>query len=131
MRVLGLEFERYRDRSPDVIALWGFAGDGTCGAFWVPSPTDHRLMRVIASGGEGWDHVSVSRANRCPNWPEMDHVKRLFFRDDETVMQLHVPSSDHISYHDYCLHLWRPHDAQIPRPPAWMVGPSGRREDAA
>jgi len=66
-------------------------------------------MRVMASAGMGWDHVSISRQNRCPNWPEMEHIKRLFFRDDETAMQLHVPPSDHISIHPYCLHLWRPH----------------------
>jgi len=69
-----------------------------------------------------WDHVSVSRANRCPNWPEMEHVKRLFFQDTETAMQLHVPAADHINNHPYCLHLWRPHGVEIPRPPAIFVG---------
>lgn len=113
----------YRDTGPEVRAHFGFLGDDTCGAFFVPSPTDKAPMRVIASSGEGWDHVSVSRRNRCPNWIEMEHVKRLFFRDDETAMQLHVPPSDHISCHPYCLHLWRPLDADIPRPPAEFVGP--------
>lgn len=75
--------------------------------------------------------MSVSRTNRCPNWPEMDHVRKLFFVDDETVMQLHVPSAGNISYHDYCLHMWRPQDVEIPRPPAWMVGPiNGSMEEA-
>jgi hypothetical protein len=78
-------------------------------------------MRVIASADEGWDHVSVSRANRCPNWQEMEHVKRLFFKDDETAMQLHVPPSDHISVHPNCLHLWRCQSQPIPMPPKWMV----------
>lgn len=78
-------------------------------------------LRVIASTGEGWDHVSVSTATRCPTWDEMERVKRLFFRDDETAMQLHVPPSDHKNCHPYCLHLWRPRDAEIPRPPSIMV----------
>lgn len=102
----------------------GWAGDDTCGVFDVPSPIDGGWLLVIASVGGGWDHVSVSRANRCPNWPEMSHIKRLFFRDDEAAMQLHVPVTEHINCHPYCLHLWRPLDGQIPQPPAWMVGPS-------
>ena len=80
-------------------------------------------LRVVASWWFGWDHVSVSTKKRIPNWDEMEFVKRTFFRDDETAMQLHVPPSDHINCHPYCLHLWRPHGCDIPRPPAWMVGP--------
>ncbi len=108
----------------DAIAHWGWDGDETCGMFHIPSPIDKAPMRIVASAGGGWDHVSVSRQNRCPNWPEMEHVKRLFFKDDETAMQLHVPPSDHISIHPYCLHLWRPLAVEIPRPPSIMVGPS-------
>jgi hypothetical protein len=50
-------------------------------------------------------------------------MKRLFFREDETAMQLHVPATDHINCHPHCLHLWRPTEVEIPRPPAIMVGP--------
>jgi len=121
MRNLRL-LDAYRDCSRAVIEYYGNAGDETCGVFTVPSATDKQPVRVIASSGEGWDHVSVSRPNRCPNWPEMEQVKRLFFKDDETAMQLHVPPSDHISVHPNCLHLWRPHDCEIPRPPSIMVG---------
>jgi len=115
------EVDRLRLRSSRILEMYGTFGDGTCGCFVVPSPIDGGDLNVIASSGEGWDHVSVSRTHRCPNWPELEHVKRLFFKDDETAMQLHVPSAQHISLHDYCLHLWRPQDAEIPRPPGWMV----------
>ena len=112
----------WRDVSPSVIALYGNAGDDCAGAFIVNSPVDQAPMRVIAWAGEGWDHVSVSRKNRCPNWQEMEHVKRIFFKDSEVAMQLHVTPQDHISVHPYCLHLWRPHDVPIPLPPKDMVG---------
>jgi hypothetical protein len=82
-------------------------------------------LRVIASHGMGWDHVSVSLAHRTPTWREMEHVKRLFFHDDETAMQLHVPPCEHISCHPYTLHIWRSQTQPIPRPPAIMVGPRG------
>ena len=113
---------KYRVTSGPAISYYGQAGDDTCGAFSVPSPIDGGALMVIASSGGGWDHVSVSRRNRCPNWPEMAHIKKLFFREDETVMELHVPASDHITDHDNCLHLWRPQEVDIPRPPFWMVG---------
>ena len=89
-------------------------------------------MFVVASFGAGWDHVSVSRKNRVPNWAEMEHVKRLFFEDDETAVQFHVPPSDHVNMHPYVLHLWRPQDVEIPRPPAVLVGVGTRpARDAA
>jgi hypothetical protein len=100
---------------------YGWNGDGTCGAFSLPSPIDGQALLVIASSSRGWDHVSVSRTNRCPNWPEMEFVKRKFFKNDETAMQLHVPVDDHFNRHPYCLHLWRPLQSEIPRPPGWMV----------
>ena len=114
--------DAHRLRTPDVLQFYGSFGDGTCGVFMVASPRTGQTLKVIASTGEGWDHVSVSLAKRCPNWYEMDHVKQMFFRDDETAMQLHVPTSDHISHHPNCLHLWRPNDGTaIPRPPAEFV----------
>lgn len=93
------------------------AGDKTCGFFVLLDG-----LRVIASSGDGWDHVSVSLENRTPTWAEMERVKRLFFKEEETVMQLHVPPSDHINFHPYCLHLWRPQLVTIPRPPSYMIG---------
>lgn len=111
-----------RDRSPEIVEWYGDAGDAGNGVFWMPSCVDGAAMRVIASDGEGWDHVSVSRKNRCPNWQEMEQVKRAFFRDDETAVQFHVPPADHKNHHPYCLHLWRPNDGrEIPRPPGMMV----------
>lgn len=97
--------------------------DGTGGAFMVPHPGTGVVLGVIASSGMGWDHVSVSLPKRCPNWTEMEFIKRLFFREEETAMQLHVPPAEHISVHPFCLHIWRPQDREIPLPPAFMVGP--------
>ncbi len=112
----------YRRTDRHVMENWGWAGDETPGMFMIPSPIDKALMAVVASSGEGWDHVSVSRPNRCPNWPEMEFVAALFFNDDETAMQLHVPASEHVNNHPHCLHWWRPHNVEIPKPDALMVG---------
>jgi hypothetical protein len=84
---------------------------------------DEYSMGGTPSAQYAWEHVSVSLPNRCPNWPEMDFVCRLFWREDEAVMQLHVPRAQHISYHPYTLHLWRPLRHAIPLPPTDTVGP--------
>jgi hypothetical protein len=78
-------------------------------------------LRIQASCEEGWDHVSVSRKNRPPNWGEMSFIHRLFFVDGETAMQLHVPRDNHVNIHPHCLHLWRPQKEQIPLPPKELV----------
>jgi hypothetical protein len=92
--------------------------DTNCGVFFI-SWRGETLVTIAASGA-GWDHVSVSVNGRCPVWAEMCHVKELFFKDDEWVMQLHPPKSDHINIHPYVLHLWRPQtqdeiDAEVKR----------------
>ena len=110
---------------------------GANGAFELPYGESKVLMHylyVIASDGsdwnegglpgEPWEHVSVSLPHRCPVWEEMDFVKRIFWRDDETVMQLHVPRAAHINFHNHCLHLWKPLGSAIPLPPPETVGPS-------
>jgi len=96
---------------------------GNSGAFRVPLKTNRQTVHVIASEGEGWRHVSVSRPDRTPTWDEMCEVKDLFFGPDEWGLQYHPAASDYVNFHPHCLHLWQPIDAQVLTPPAWMVGP--------
>jgi len=100
--------------------------DGCVGMFHILGPCGQTL-RIISSGtGEhcmGWEHVSISLQNRCPNWIEMCFVKNLFWDEEEAVMQLHPPKSDYVNIAKTCLHLWKPINAQIPLPPSIMVGP--------
>jgi hypothetical protein len=70
-----------------------------------------------------WDHVSISVRNRCPNWEEVCFVKHLFWGEEETVLQLHVPTSEYVNYHPHTLHLWKPLLFKVPLPPSIMVGP--------
>ena len=105
---------------------WGSSRGDDFGSFRIPGPCGRDLL-VIASPGDAnsevpWEHVSVSLPNRCPNWPEMDFIKRLFWDDEEAVMQLHPPRSKWINNHPYCLHLWRPIKDEIPLPPEIAVG---------
>ena len=112
---------RYRQGQAE-IALYGSVGDDRNGIFVVPVVATK--FKVIASADDAWEHVSVSPLfkKRCPTWTEMATIKDLFFKHDEVVMELHVAAQDHISLHDYCLHLWKPLQAEIPLPESWRVG---------
>ena len=115
--------EKYRQRK-DELMIYGTNGDSGNGIFKLY--VNNRSFRVIASNGGGWDHVSVSPCNTkrqsCPTWDEMCTIKDLFFDPEETVVQYHPPKSDYVNMHPYCLHLWRPHATEIPRPPSIFVG---------
>lgn len=80
-------------------------------------------LRIIASDGAGWEHVSVSLADRCPTWGEMCFIKDAFWDDEDAVVQYHPSKRDYVNHHPYCLHLWRPIDQALPIPSHLMVGP--------
>lgn len=101
--------------------------DGNNGAFRfhlkAGQAERHVEFFAIASDGEGWEHVSVSLPDRTPTWEEMHAIKGLFWGEEDCVVQYHPPKSDYVNAHPYCLHLWRPTEGTIPRPPSDLVGP--------
>jgi hypothetical protein len=109
-------------------AFWSDDSHGHNGIFKVLGPNGAELTIMASDGLEcpdkslGWEHVSVSLRNRCPNWPEMSFVKSLFWEPEETVVQFHPPKSTYISNHAYCLHLWRDSRNGHALPPAVAVG---------
>lgn len=92
---------------------------GFNGAFFIPYANE--TLKVIVSDGRAWDHVSISLPNRCPTWRETHWVKRLFFKDTETAIQIHAPEKDYINVCENCLHIWRPQKYEIPLPPKFML----------
>ena len=95
----------------------------TYGAFFIPYKLGSGApIRVIISDGEGWEHVSASLPKRCPTWNEMCFLKNLFWDDEDCVVQFHPPKSEYVNNSNYCLHLWRPTDQDIPLPNSILVG---------
>ncbi len=98
------------------------------GAFRIPFiEEDGAVACVIASDGEGWEHVSVhikihGDAN-TPTWEEMCIIKDLFWDKEDCVVQFHPPESEYVNCHPHCLHLWRPSNTNIQTPPSELVGP--------
>ncbi len=107
------EAERYRLDIPE----YG-PGDEQNGIFRIPEMG----LRIICSSGLGWEHVSVSKKTMVPRYEELTYVKDLFWGPEDCAMQLFVPEAEHINCHPNCLHLWRPVDGEIPRPPGLLVG---------
>lgn len=95
---------------------------GNNGAFIVPRASQRNQLNVIASDGGGWEHVSVSKAYETPTWGEMCFIKGLFWEAEDCVIQFHPPRSSYVNNHPYCLHMWRPTQAEFPKPPEWMIG---------
>ena len=93
---------------------------GNQGAFQIPYQSFN--LNIIAADGEGWEHVSVSLSNRCPNWKEMCFIKDLFWDEEDLVIQYHPPKSQYINNYINCLHLWKPINFEIPLPPSILVG---------
>jgi len=114
---MGLRIPRHMEVYRRKLPGSGGAGNHANGMFEIPS----RGLRIVISDGGDWDHVSVSRQERCPTWEEMEWVKREFFEPGDCCMQLHVPTAEHRNNHPFCLHIWRPHHAAIPMPPLFMV----------
>lgn len=101
--------------------------DGCNGLFLVP--IKNRTWRVIASDGDGWEHVSISHRDVLPNWAVMCAIKDLFWSEEDCVVQYHPAKSEYVNCHPNTLHLWRPIGVSIPKPPTYMVGPMPTRAE--
>lgn len=88
---------------------------------------DGQRVKAIAADQEGWQHVSVSLADKptfTPNWRIMCEVKDLFWEPEDVVVQFHPRASEYVNHHPGCLHLWRCTDGrEFPTPPSIFVGP--------
>jgi hypothetical protein len=110
--------EKYRIRTGPLASDSRYGNNGAF-EYWHGG----NRIRVIASDGEGWNHVSVSLAHRTPTWEEMCFIKDKFWDEEDQVIQFHPPKSQYVNYHPYTLHLWQPIGVEIPLPPSIMVGP--------
>ena len=102
----------------------GFLGDEANGAFIIDRYNNGEFYLVIASNGQGWEHVSVTihkknggSVKKCPSYQEMMMIKEKLFSEEDVVFQLHPREEDYINTHPYCLHLWKPNNCNMVVPP--------------
>lgn len=101
--------------------------DAYPGFYNLPGPCGKDLFVICGEAYKRWEHVSVSVKNRTPNWMEMDHVKKIFWDDEETVIQFHPRESAKINYHPFCLHLWKIEGMEFSLPPPETIAPMRRK----
>jgi hypothetical protein len=104
---------------PDVMAVQT-GKDGGAGYVRLGRRMSDMAWAVWSNGG-GWDHVSVSFKTRCPSWEEMCRAKDIFFNEDECCVEYHPARADYVNRHPFCLHIWKPQDKEIPKPPKEYV----------
>lgn len=121
-----LPFPERVERGRETVGPYSSLRGDDYGRFWLRSDQGVPLLVLVGPGSDEipWEHVSVSipRAKRCPTWEEMCWIKSLFFRDDEVCVQYHPSAAEYVNVHPYCLHLWKPLAAELPRPPMVAVG---------
>jgi len=79
---------------------------------------------VIFTTGCGWEHASVSpyAKRTVPSWDDMVRIKDIFWKDDESVIQVHPPKDMYVNNMPNCLHLWRCTYKDMILPPSVLVG---------
>ena len=98
---------------------------GNNGLFLLKYKGQH--IWCIISDNDEWEHVSVTvnypgrPVKRPPTWEIMSVVKSVFWEEEAAVFQFHPPKSEYVNYHPFCLHLWRPANGEIRRPPKKLV----------
>lgn len=76
----------------------------------------HEGSVVFTFETEGWEHVSFAPFNkkRMPSWSDMVALKRIFWEDEEAVIQIIPKDSEYVNIVDNCLHLWRNTSVALP-----------------
>lgn len=96
------------------------AEDGFAGFY--SDPITRRTYCFVFSWGGGWEHLSISTPSRTPSWDEMCKFKDMFFEENECCVQYHPAKEDYVNQHPHCLHIWKPLECELPKPPSIYVG---------
>ena len=54
-----------------------------------------------------WIHLSMSHDNRMPTYEELYYLKRHWGGDDYKCIMVLPSRDEHVSLHQYCMHLFR------------------------
>lgn len=80
---------------------------------WRMVRKDLRSSVIVSVGrfhddpeGVEWVHASIARANELPAYEDLLTLRTAVWGETGYAFQVFAPPSDHISIHDYALHLW-------------------------
>jgi len=107
-------------KTPNLKIISENPNDGMCGRYY--DKYNNKWLTFVFSYGLGWEHLSVSTPSKTPSWEQMCMMKDIFWEDDEACVQYHPKKEDYINNHQYCLHIWKPLNEELPLPPSILVG---------
>jgi hypothetical protein len=83
--------------------------DLTLNSIWLELLGGKRLL-CLSAGVEAderrWLHLSMSYPDHVPDYAELCWAKNWFLGKDRLAIQVFPPRSEHVSDHDFTLHLW-------------------------
>jgi hypothetical protein len=87
-----------KDMHPGTRGYLRYVGDGHLSVL---------VGREVAPGYPGpmW-HLSISHADRYPEWDEIVEARYRFIPDQVRVAQLLPPRAEWVNLHPTCMHLW-------------------------
>lgn len=95
---------------------------GPRGFFILPNPRTMKGMYILiqADNLQGWEHISIAipSENRWPTIEELNWIREFFWDTDERLVQFHGK----LKKNEFCIHLWKPIDQELPVPPSFMAG---------
>ena len=79
---------------------------------------------IIFTNNAGWEHCSIAPYFKriIPDWDAMCKIKKIFWEDEEAVIQVHPRKSEYVNNLGNCLHLWRCTYKDMVLPPSCLVG---------
>ena len=90
-----------------------------------------KWLNFIFSYQMGWEHLSVSMPSKTPTWEQMCMMKDIFWNKNECCIEYHPKEEDYVNNHPHCLHIWKPTEVEIPKPPSILVGFRNEEEKQA
>lgn len=95
---------------------WRMVEAGLDGQIWMMGELKVIWSVAVELDGAPWLHVSASRPTRIPSYLDMTYIKDTFVGTERFAYSVWAPRAEHISIHDYCLHLWCKLDGPPPLP---------------
>lgn len=95
-----------------------------------PDPEEPKLSSVIVSfiidtigarGGD-WVHASRTGPGRLPTYAEMCELHKVIWGDHGYSYEMHVPTDQHVNFHQYALHTWGRADGSPILPEFGLLG---------
>ena len=88
---------------------------GSISVFWFRTPCDLLVCAALEeeASSRQWLHLSFSRADRMPDYADLQLVRRELIGTDRLSVQFFPAAEEYVNLHNFCLHLWAPWNFEV------------------